>query len=193
MDLQSRNTTKLTIETNILSEGLIYRMTGKQSVERLYPLLIRQLNEPAAINSAESLVSMKISEGWKDFDHRNSHSCCFIHEKIVSNPTQDTLETIDNENQTKYTSSSKITLIPLFKDLDFHSSRKLYFVWETFCEKDWKLSHDSAITLNRLQHSQIIENKGNFAFLQLKAQDIVTQESQQLGKYYTVFPEYIAI
>ncbi len=42
------------------------------------------------------------------------------------------------------------------------------FVWETYCEKSWKFSHESAIVLNRLHNSIIIEDKENLAFLQLK-------------------------
>lgn len=48
------------------------------------------------------------------------------------------------------------------------SNLKMDFVWETYCEKVWKGLHDSAKVLNRLHNTQVLEDKGNLAFLQLR-------------------------
>lgn len=54
---------------------------------------------------------------------------------------------------------------PVFVD----QNNKLFpdFVWETTCEKSCKAFHKSAIILNRLHNSQIIESKSCLAYLQL--------------------------
>ena len=48
------------------------------------------------------------------------------------------------------------------------SIQTIDFVWETSCEKSWKHRHDSAKVLNRLHNTNIIEDKSNFAFIQLR-------------------------
>jgi hypothetical protein len=59
---------------------------------------------------------------------------------------------------------------------------KIDFVWETYCEKNWREAHNHAKVLNRLSNSQvcpnillfkpqvcqIFEDKSNFALLQLR-------------------------
>ena len=47
-------------------------------------------------------------------------------------------------------------------------NRHIDLVWETACEKLWTNSHKSAAILNRLSNTQIIEDKANLAFLQLR-------------------------
>jgi hypothetical protein len=42
-----------------------------------------------------------------------------------------------------------------------------HFVWETTCEKDWKLYHANAVVRNKLNNTQVIESKSNVVFLQL--------------------------
>lgn len=33
---------------------------------------------------------------------------------------------------------------------------KFYFVWETFCEKEWKIFHTNSCLLNRLSNSMVM-------------------------------------
>jgi hypothetical protein len=41
------------------------------------------------------------------------------------------------------------------EDLDLDSESSLDFVWETYCEKAWKKTHDGAKVLNRLHNTQV--------------------------------------
>ncbi|CAM9655530.1 unnamed protein product, partial [Ectocarpus fasciculatus] len=47
------------------------------------------------------------------------------------------------------------------------SDTQLSFVWETACEKAWRDRHLQAGVLNRLNNSQVLEDKSNLAYLQL--------------------------
>jgi glutathione synthase/RimK-type ligase-like ATP-grasp enzyme len=46
--------------------------------------------------------------------------------------------------------------------------QKLDFVWETTCEIAWRARHSEATVLNKLHNVVILEDKANFAFLQLR-------------------------
>jgi len=48
------------------------------------------------------------------------------------------------------------------------ASTSIDFVWETYCEKVWREAHNNAVVLNRLHNSLVLEDKSNFAFLQLR-------------------------
>ncbi len=58
-----------------------------------------------------------------------------------------------------------------------------HFVWETTCEQTWREWHCKAIVLNKLHNSTILEDKANFAFLQLRIQE----------HYKHVLPTFIAL
>ena len=55
-----------------------------------------------------------------------------------------------------------------WKALDSSNTQPISFVWETTCEKSWRERHNSALVLNKLHNTIIIENKSNLAFLQLR-------------------------
>jgi len=42
----------------------------------------------------------------------------------------------------------------------------LDFVWETTCEVTWREKHSSALVLNKLHNTHVLESKSNLAFLQ---------------------------
>jgi hypothetical protein len=48
------------------------------------------------------------------------------------------------------------------------TSIPLDFVWETTCELVWRCRHNSALIINKLHNSQILESKANLAYLQQK-------------------------
>ena len=52
-----------------------------------------------------------------------------------------------------------------------HSTKALDFVWETTCTVIQRNQHIEARILNKLHNSQIIEDKSNLAFLQLRLMD----------------------
>jgi len=52
-------------------------------------------------------------------------------------------------------------------EIDMIKSNQIHLVWETTCERDCKDAHANALILNRLNNSQILEDKSNFAFLNL--------------------------
>jgi hypothetical protein len=45
-------------------------------------------------------------------------------------------------------------------DPDVSSSSPMDFVWETYCERVWKESHDAAHVLNRLHNTQVMQLSG---------------------------------
>jgi len=51
---------------------------------------------------------------------------------------------------------------------DLKADDRLDFVWETACEQSWRSRHSTARVLNRLHNSDILEDKSNLAFLQLR-------------------------
>lgn len=63
-------------------------------------------------------------------------------------------------------------LLKTVKDLqwksEIDSSSNLHFVWETSCKISERDQHSSSQIHNRLHNSQIIEDKSNLAFLQLR-------------------------
>jgi hypothetical protein len=71
IDIQSR--------MDAMTNESIYRITGKQSVERLYPLLIRLLHRPYAVALTVQNDSKIISDMIHGFNYHDSHSCCFIY------------------------------------------------------------------------------------------------------------------
>lgn len=89
-----------------------YRITGKQSIERLEPLLCSRFKHMGP---------------WGAVDGKHQHQ-----------------RGVEGED----------TPIDL--------------VWETTCEQTWRTRHNSAIVLNKLHNTQILEDKANLAYLQQK-------------------------
>jgi hypothetical protein len=54
-------------------------------------------------------------------------------------------------------------------DFDLYDAKSNpIFVWETTCSKKMRSFHNSAEIINKLNNTQIIENKGELAYLQLR-------------------------
>jgi hypothetical protein len=65
---------------------------------------------------------------------------------------------------------------------DIPTPQPVHFVWETTCEQTWRDFHSNALVLNKLHNITILEDKANFAFLQLR-----------MSEYYeNVLPTFIA-
>lgn len=47
----------------------------------------------------------------------------------------------------------------------------LVFVWETHCEKSWKIYHEKTLIYNRLHNVNILESKSNLAYLLYKIKE----------------------
>jgi hypothetical protein len=58
-------------------------------------------------------------------------------------------------------------IIDLSNDKTPTAACQPHLVWETTCEKDWKLCHEKAEIRNKLNNTQVIESKSNVVFLQL--------------------------
>eukprot|EP01038_Epipyxis_sp_PR26KG_P009454 gene9454-12738_t len=156
-----------------------FAVTGKQSVERLVPL-IHQLLEGKDIKLTDKPITdnyiyidhgkenMKTntditqhatqqSEVQTDEDHE-------INNIIVGNKTTESFLSNNNINSSNDNEQHVLRLM--------HSTEDKHdifdFVWETTCFKSNRKLHSSAKILNKLNNTNIIECKSNLAFLQLE-------------------------
>ena len=53
------------------------------------------------------------------------------------------------------------------RDIDASFIKSPHLIWETTCEKAHRTMHKTAVVLNKLNNTHVIESKSSFAFLQL--------------------------
>lgn len=143
------------------SDILSFRITGVQSVQRLYPLIALLYGPYGStiedVRERRIIEDNSLEEKCKRFDILpNQHSILFhISRNTMTETAMPYISTVHHVD----------------------------FVWETFCEQSWKTSHEKALVLNRLHNSNIIENKANLAFLQFRASELASSPSKYLETY----------
>ena len=178
----------------------IYRITGKQSIERLDPLIQRIfINNDYKINDDDD----------KNYDNDDDGEKKIMYEKLIpitvenyqtlhqsldfsTNTTSvNNKSIIDNVNITSSQQSSLSPSLPL-------SSFPLIldFVWETTCEKSFKDYHKHSRVINKLHNSSIIESKACLAYLQLLFNDNDARNHDNNDHHHHqvvhVLPTYVA-
>jgi hypothetical protein len=107
-----------------------------------------RITGPQSIERLESLVNSL-------YKSNNLYSCPLNWSNI-----NDIEEDINNMKDIKEDNKE----LQKFNSID----NKIDFIWETTCEKIWLERHMNAIVINKLHNTNIIENKSNLAFLQLR-------------------------
>jgi hypothetical protein len=132
-----------------------FRITGAQSVQRLYPLLLEKYRHShsniAVLREDQIIEALSLEDKCSKYGILLSQ-----HSLLVS---------INRNDSASLALASDQTVQPVT------------FVWETFCEQAWRTSHEHAVVLNRLHNSNILESKVNLAFIQLKASEIASSAS----------------
>jgi len=156
----------------------IYRITGKQSIERLDPLIqLLFINNYHKINDDDfnhdnddgrekKIMNKELMpitfENYQILHHSLglSNYTSSINNKYILSSYTKSIKVNITSNTHRYSSSASSSL-PLMLD----------FVWETTCEKSFKYYHKHSRVLNKLHNSSIIESKASLAYLQLLFND----------------------
>jgi hypothetical protein len=158
----------------------IYRITGKQSIERLDPLIqLLFINNYHKINDddnnhdndndrEEKIMNEElmpiIFENYQVLHHSlglSNYTSSINNKSILSSSNTKSIKDNITSNTHRYSSSSSSSSLPFMLD----------FVWETTCEKSFKYYHKHSSVINKLHNSSIIESKACLAYLQLLFND----------------------
>ena len=148
----------------------IYRITGKQSIERLDPLIqllfinnYHKINDDDQEKKIMNKELMPITfENYQVLHHSlglSNYTSSINNKSILTKSIK--VYITSNTHRYSSSSSSSSSSLPLMLD----------FVWETTCEKSFKYYHKHSRVINKLHNSSIIESKACLAYLQLLFND----------------------